>query len=220
MGTKANLVGKKFGKLVVERETGERRANAVVWECRCECGTLHEATTGLLNQGKVKSCGCLHAESMKVGVAVRHGASRKGKWTIEYACWSAMKSRCFSKSHVSYEGYGGRGITVCERWLKFDNFLADMGFKPTPDHQIERINNNGNYEPGNCIWVTRKANCRNRRDTVFMTVNGVTKSLQEWAEFLGVKSQTLWARRDRGMSDAEAITTPFRRSPVSQDTVH
>ena len=127
--------------------------------------------------------------------------------TRTYECWSAMKQRCLNPRAVEYANYGGRGIRICERWVVFVNFLADMGERPE-GLQIDRIDNNGGYEPSNCRWTTSKENQRNRSNTKFLVVNGERKSLAQWADEVGLAQRTIWSRIDTGWSDERAVTTP------------
>jgi hypothetical protein len=129
----------------------------------------------------------------KIVKAIRtHGQS----YSLEYKIWAAMKRRCFSESDRRYKDYGGRGITVCSEWIdSFENFIGDLGTKPGPGYSIDRIDNNGNYEPSNCRWATAKEQSLNRRPTTgrrFITFNGETKSLTDWAKTLGIKKCNLW----------------------------
>jgi len=127
----------------------------------------------------------------------------------EYCCWGGMKTRCFNKNSKDYVGYGGRGITVCDKWSNsFDEFFKDMGEKPTNSHQIDRIDNDGDYEPSNCRWTTLKENCRNRRSNIFLTYEGVTKTVVEWAEDLGVSRHTIAHRLRNDWDIASTVTTP------------
>jgi hypothetical protein len=127
--------------------------------------------------------------------------------TYVYRVWQAMKKRCYYPKAVNYDDYGGRGITVCDRWKdSFENFYADMGDPPSEDHSIERSDTNGHYEPGNCTWATRIAQQNNRRNTIVITYNGKTQGLSEWARELGIARTTLEMRRSRGWSDVEALT--------------
>lgn len=129
--------------------------------------------------------------------------------TTEYRTWINMRIRCYDRSCDMYHNYGGRGITVCDRWREsFANFLEDMGRKPGRLYEIDRINNDGNYEPGNCRWATRKQNIRNTRVNRMLTLNGVTKCAAEWAEELGLSYQMIMKRLERGHSDASALTLP------------
>jgi hypothetical protein len=144
-----------------------------------------------------------------MGAAGRtHGKSK----TAIYAVWRGMWERCTKPDARSYKNYGGRGIKVCERWESFDNFLSDMGERP-PLHTIERIDNDGDYEPGNCRWATRKEQNRNKRQNRLIEHDGVVMCLVEWAERFGLRSDALRRRMDvQGMSFAEAISAPMRYS--------
>ena len=121
-----------------------------------------------------------------------------------------MKKRCESPKSDSYENYGGRGIKVCERWQTFENFLADMGQRPTSDHTIERIDLDGNYEPNNCIWIPRREQFLNMRKSVKITINGDTRIVAEWARLYKINPYTVYDRLDAGWSPADAVLTPPR----------
>lgn len=157
------VIGQRFGRWTV---TGE--APSTAWArrvaVRCDCGTETMATFKNLRRGTSVSCGCYKDEVAK-RVNTKHGASGgwKGRGTSEYEIWSAMKARCLNQRSRAWRYYGGRGITVCNRWLDFANFLADMGPRPSPKHSIDRIDVNGNYEPGNVRWTTWKVQMRNTR---------------------------------------------------------
>lgn len=129
-----------------------------------------------------------------------------------YATWITMWSRCSRPQNPQFHLWGGRGIRVCDRWQSFEHFISDMGPKPTLKHTIERINNNGNYEPANCRWATLKEQARNRRSSKMITVNGETKSMAEWCEFYGVIYSAANERIKNGWDPLEAFTTPFKPS--------
>ena len=141
----------------------ENRGDASQWECLCDCGRMCTRTGSALTGGKVRSCGCLRAEINALSLAksnTKHGRTR----TAEYRAWTSMKKRCTDSRSPSWPDYGGRGITVCERWAhSFVAFLVDVGERPSPLHSIDRIDNDGNYEPGNVRWATREQQARNKR---------------------------------------------------------
>jgi hypothetical protein len=142
-----------------------------------------------------------------------HGESR-GKTTREYNTWNGMRARCLTPTSARYADYGGRGITVCQRWMVYENFLADMGRKPTPDHSLDRIDNDKGYEPGNCRWATRKEQCRNRRSGRLLTLRGETLTVAEWAERSGVDERRVRDRLGDGWDADEAVFTPKGQSCV------
>lgn len=141
----------------------------------------------------------------------RHGYKTAGKYSSEYSIWMNLRMRCNNPGNNRYAMYGARGIRVCERWeADFLNFLKDMGRRPTPDHSIDRINNDGDYTPENCRWATRKEQCRNRRSSKFLVFRGERKTTAEWSELFGVSQGTLHYRLKAGWSVEDAITKPLR----------
>jgi hypothetical protein len=137
--------------------------------------------------------------------------SGKPRHEREYYSWKGMVSRCTDPRNIGFRDYGGRGIKVCERWLNFAHFYADMGDKPTPKHSIDRIDNNGHYEPSNCRWADLEQQNNNRRSSRFITINGATKSVTQWARFVGVPARLIFGRLNKGWSDADAVMTKFMK---------
>jgi hypothetical protein len=196
---KYSIVGQKFGRLLVLSEAegirnpghGSRRRSLV----RCDCGKEIIVQDVSLKSGVTKSCGCLRVENR---CNVTHGQST----TRTYEIWTGMIKRCTNPKHPFYSMYGGRGITVCERWLKFENFFEDMGECP-PLLTLERKDNNFGYSPDNCIWATPKEQARNRRSNRIVTVRGVTGCVAELCERFGVSHSMVRMRLHRGLA-AEA----------------
>jgi hypothetical protein len=163
-----DLIGRKFGRWTVLAIHPKRvrygrhgQAVSVLWRCRCDCGTERLVFGCNLRHGLSKSCGCLKREKTRQR-NTKHGHACKGKVSRAYTRWLSMLQRCFDPNHAGYRYYGARGITVCHRWFKFENFYADMG-DPPPGLSIDRIDVNGNYEPGNCRWATASEQVRNQR---------------------------------------------------------
>jgi hypothetical protein len=200
-----NLLGQKFGMLTVIEYAGCGRDSAT-WLCRCDCGGEKIAYSALLRKGQTSHCGCL-IPSIKSRVAQTHGQSG----TPLYKKWRDMISRCEFPSNFGYPWYGGRGITVCERWRRsFVSFADDVGQPPSPKHSLDRIDVNGNYEPGNCRWATWAEQCRNKRSNRLLTLGDRTMCLEDWANALNIRSACLSQRLMAGWTVERTLTTPSR----------
>lgn len=158
------MINEKFGRLTVISYIGMSKNSMKMWKCKCDCGKIVEVRQGNLKNGHTKSCGCLQQE-VRVTSNTTHGHTSNHKNSKTFNAWVNMKKRCFDKNNKSYHNYGGRGITVCDRWMKFENFLEDMGC-PSSELTLDRINTDGNYEPSNCRWATQKEQQNNRRNNV------------------------------------------------------
>lgn len=192
------LKGLRFGRwLAIEKVSGPGRS---AWLCRCTCGVERTVREKELASGRSQSCGCLAAEKSSQRNAT-HGRSKSGA----FKSWSAMIQRCSDPSTTAYGRYGARGITVCNRWLIFENFYADMGERPEGKSIDRYPDKEGNYEPGNCRWASAKEQQRNRGVTHTLTIGGVTKPLQEWCEKAGLPYHVVVRRKYRGWPDEECL---------------
>ncbi len=184
MTQRIELAGQKFGSLTATHYAGNN-----AWECICDCGVTKVIPSIALRRGLVKSCGCKRGEMISAH-RTTHGMSR----TPTYETWCKMIARCTKKNAVQYKYYGGRGITVCDRWLSFENFLTDMGVRPEGT-SLDRIDNDGNYEPDNCRWATQTEQCNNTRRSVIYE----GKTIKEWATILGISYAAVsWRLRKFG----------------------
>jgi hypothetical protein len=187
-----DISGQRYGRLLILREAGSRHNGRITWLAVCDCG--QEKVTTLLNLSNgTRSCGCLLAESRskngELGSRRTHGLTG----TKAFRAWVGMRDRCSNPNAEFYADYGGRGIAICERWQSVENFVSDMG-DPPAGMSLDRIDVNGNYEPGNCRWATATEQNRNRRNNVLFTFDGETRCLAEWAEKAGLREDTLRAR--------------------------
>lgn len=207
-----DLTGARVGRLVVRGSAGKNRHGHSLWNCECDCGgECAVASAKLLSKTRpTKSCGCVQRENL----ADRNRNSRTHgmRHTLSYHSWKGLKQRCLNEKDRGYHKYGGRGITVCERWRdSFEAFLEDMGEAP-PGHSIERVDVNGHYEPGNCVWATATVQNRNTRRTQRFCYRGKTMSLPDLCEMVGKARPTVLARLKRGWSIEDALEKPVRNN--------
>lgn len=206
-----NITGQTFDRLRVDSYAGNykgRLGSGAAWNCTCSCGSRVVVRASLLKSGKTRSCGCFNQERRRERMTI-HGQTG----TKEYRSWGAMKTRCTNPRQRSFKDYGGRGITVCKRWLhSFENFLVDMGPCPSENHCIERKDNDLGYTPGNCIWATNAEQSVNKRNTNRFTLDGVTRHISKWAEITGIPRRQIHQRIYKlKWSIREALTVPARQ---------
>lgn len=203
---KVDISGKKFGKLTVLKMLPDTRGDAL-FECLCDCGNKTVCVGRDLKNGHTKSCGCLSMAA--------NGLS----YDRIYREWLNMRQRCQNEKHISYKDYGGRGIKVCDEWdnsfLAFHDWAMVNGYNDSLS--IDRIDVDGNYEPSNCQWITMKEQQSNKRNNVFLTYCGETKSVSEWSKITGISISTLNSRRRKGWSEKDCIEKPVKNSKNKSD---
>lgn len=205
-----DLTDQEFGRLTVTEKAGKNKHGRILWRCECSCGAVCVVDAASLRSGHTASCGCLHRELL-VSAKLTHGESkRKNKASVEYEAWCGMIKRCTNPSDKLYHHYGGRGIRVCDVWLNsFEDFLKDVGRKPSSQHSIDRYpDNNGDYEPGNVRWATQKEQMRNTRANHLVTINGETRCINEWVELSGISRSALRGRIKRGWPSSRLLEPP------------
>lgn len=207
-----DLQGRQFGRVIVVQEVGVNRHGKVTWLCRCFCGKEFVTVGAYLRTGDVQTCGCSRKDNpgfLKHGHTGRSGVR---KFSAEYAAWNHMKQRCDNPNDIGYANYGGRGITYDERWKEFTAFLADMGLRPAKGFSLDRRDNSKGYSKGNCRWVDRLTQNRNKRSNIPITFQGETKLLCEWAEQLNISYFTLHYRLFKaGWTVEKAFAMPMSK---------
>lgn len=206
-----DLTGIKFGRLLVVSfsgylpDGGTSTKKHAEWQCNCDCGNTKRISAASLKKSHTQSCGCYQKDTTSLAT-ITHNKSK----TKIYHVWQGIKERCYNQKNSQFTNYGGRGITVCQRWLdSFENFLADMGQPPSIKHSIDRINNDGDYEPSNCRWATNTEQCRNMRKTVFVEYNGKVLSRIEWSSILGISDAALRHRLKKWKTVKRCFETPI-----------
>lgn len=204
MSAALELAGRRFAHLTVMALLPERTARKErKWLCICDCGKVTKVIAAHLKSGNTTSCG--HAQRATV---FKHGLAH----SPEYSNWRSMLCRCYVPKKKEFRSYGGRGIGVCDRWrYSFENFYSDMGSRPSPKHQLDRIDVDGNYEPRNCRWVLPKVNARNKRHTMYVTHQNQSKPLAEWCELLNIPRDTVQHRIKIGWAVERAFSALIRK---------
>lgn len=203
-----DLAGQRFGRLTVIERVRPKSGMKWKWKCKCDCSSVVEVWSYDLITGNKKSCGCLRTEMLTA-----HGMSR----TRVYHIWSKMMSRCNKPNEIAYHNYGGRGIRVCDKWqefIPFYNWAIASGYND--ELSIDRINNDGNYEPSNCKWSTRKEQANNKRNNIWLEYRGEVKTISQWSDICGIPRAIIGQRIRAGWSVEKALIAPNRNKKVAR----
>lgn len=197
-----DIKGHRSGRLVAMERTEDKHSDgSSLWLCFCDCGSKIKLTSCQFKSKERVSCGCYRSE-MAAQRQTTHGMSG----SITYSSWISMRERVTNENSLHFDRYGGRGITICDRWLNsFEAFYSDMGSRPSLEYSIDRINNDGNYEPGNCKWSTDIEQARNRSNTIKLTYNGIEQSIDTWVDQLNLSKPAVLYRLNSGWSHVEAL---------------
>jgi hypothetical protein len=210
-GYKDAPVGQRFGRWTVTG-LGTKRGVHYVWALACDCGRSFERQAESITCGKSTQCHVCQAQDAAASRALPTPSRVGGKQRPEYKVYAAMLARCFDPTNKYFYRYGGRGIGVCDAWREsFHAFYADVGPRPGPGYSIERVDNDGEYEPGNIRWATAKEQARNTRRNRWLTVDGRTECVAAWAEEMGVRPQLIFKRLAMGWSEEDAVKRPVGR---------
>lgn len=215
MGTFIDLTGQRFGRYVVLSRDNDSVSpsgrHRVMWKCLCDCGNIKIVHGSSLASGSVVSCGCYKAE-LKRALLMTHGGTVGGKPTRLYKVWDGMKARCYNPNKAYYSIYGGRGITMCDEWHysfeKFRDWALANGYED--GLTIDRIDNDGNYCQENCRWATVSQQNNNKSTSHYLTYNGETKTIMQWAEATGFSFHAIYSRIAKGMTVEDALLTPLK----------
>lgn len=202
-----NLVGRQFSRLTVISIWAQNKTKMSLWLCLCDCGKWNVTASNNLLNGHSRSCGCLSIDVTR-SRSITHGESYSSGITPEYRAYIGAKSRCTNPNNVSYSRYGGRGIKFL--FTSFDEFMNEVGRRPTDDHSLDRFpEQDGNYEIGNIRWATPTEQSRNTRRNHKITINGEAKCIAEWCKEFGINGSTVHQRIRKGWSEIEALTVPL-----------
>lgn len=208
---KLDLSGQKFGKLTALYENGKTHDGRILWHCICDCGNELDVVTSSLRRGNTKSCGCYHKEQARIN-HLKHGDNTREKTSRLYSVWAGMKTRCYSSKHPEFNIYGGRGIKVCKEWkesfINFKNWSLNNGY--CDSLEIDRIDNNKNYCPENCRFITRKENCNNRRNNVKAFFRGAMRTPSQIADMTGLSYFLIYQRIKKLHWQGEDLALPSR----------
>jgi hypothetical protein len=203
-----DMVGQVVGRWTVIARGANYKNGDARWVCRCECGT-ERLIQGWMLRGRTTG-GCVRCGN---DAKSTHGHTKGGRATPMYMTWVGMIARCTNAHHVKYHLYGGRGISVCARWLhSFSAFVEDMGTKPSECHSLDRINGDGDYEPGNCRWATLEQQNQNRSTSIMIECGGLRLAVSEWARRTGIPRHAIYSRLRMGWDPIKAITSPVRET--------
>jgi len=197
------FIGKQFGRLLIESIAGRNGRSQLIVKIRCTCGTIKTTNWDPIRKGIVISCGCYRREQLSKARHI-HGKCR----TVEYYAWSAARTRCTNPKCDQYHNYGGRGIKFL--WKSFTQFIDELGERPSWANSIDRIDTNGNYEPGNCRWSTALEQGSNKRNNHWLEWNGEKLTLAQWAKRIGINVSTLTTRLRDGWTVERALSTPTK----------
>lgn len=228
MPPRLDLVGRKFGRLQVKSFAGiHPKHKTSMWLCDCECSAEYTTAGTRMLSGMTSSCGCYHKDRTSEA-HTKHGGAANYTQTPEHYIWQAMLRRCLTKTHPNYADYGGRGITVCDRWLTenngFVNFLADMGPRPPSDpngssrskYSLDRIDNDKGYSPENCRWTTHHQQMRNNRRNRWITFNGHRRTAKDWSVITGISHRTIYNRLKAGNDAIQALRPYSNMNPIPE----
>ena len=202
----ADYAGKRFESIEILALTGASSPKGLLWHYKCDCGNTGAGVGHRLKERKACPECARNAQRNKV---TKHGHAKSEGKTSLYNTWASMRSRCNYTKHHSYKDYGGRGIKVCKRWDNFALFAFDVGEKPSPELQLNRIDNNGDYEPNNVEWTTARENSNNRRSSKYIEYNGKSMTARQWCEELGVPYHLVKQRLVLGWDVKTALETPY-----------
>lgn len=217
MGKKIDLMGNRYGRLVVIGEASRGKDNSARWVCKCDCGNVTNPIRATeLNRGRTKSCGCFKVERIKEA-NTRHGDGHSRLNTV----WINMKQRCYNAKRAEFKHYGGRGIKVCAEWVDdfeaFRDWAMSSGYDPDAPRgkcTLDRINVDGDYCPENCRWTTQKEQCNNLRKNLVVTINGKSQTVKQWAEEAGMDEAKIRYRLKHGYTGDVLLT----KNRVAQNT--